>query len=233
MKTAFWIYIFSAAFLFGCGGGGGNPGVCSGSAIYCADAAGVGGAGAISTSTPLTLFAKSGIGDTTFDLPARVTRVRIQGNFNGATSNFIVKISGQLVVNEILGTSKNALTSDGTYLLPGGGPVEIINSNGVSWSFTEVAAENSSAPNGIYSKSGTGDFVFQIPARVSRIRIQGNFNGATSNFIVKISGQLVVNEILGTSKNALTSDGIYLLPGGGTVEIISSSGVSWTFTEVQ
>jgi hypothetical protein len=179
------------------------------------------------------LFTKSGSGDTIFDLPAQVTRIRIQANFVGNSSNFVVKIAGRLVVNEILGASGDKSTFDGTYLLAGGGTVDITDSSGISWTFTEVVADNGSVSSGLYLKSGTADNVFEMPARVTRIRIQGNFDGSSSNFVVKIAGRLVVNEILGTASNIRTFDGTYLLVGGGIVEITDSSGNSWTFTEVQ
>ena len=218
-------------------GRGGNPGTCSGSAIYCAEsAAGAGGAatpGTTGGSTSTELFTKSGSGDTVFDIPARVTRIRVQGTFTGATSNFIVKVAGSNIVNVIIGTSKNPAAFDGTYVLVGGGTVEITSSTGVSWTFTEVTANNSPAPAGLFTKSGSGDTVFDIPARVTRIRVQGTFTGATSNFIVKVAGSNIVNVIIGTSRDPVALDGTYALVGGGTVEITSSSGVLWTFTEVQ
>lgn len=74
--------------------------------------------------------------------------------------------------------------------------------------------------------------MFEIPAHVTKIRIQGNYSGTISNFFVDIAGKSVVITSLGTSSNATTFDGTYLLTGGGTVEITSSAGVAWTFTEV-
>ena len=85
----------------------------------------------------------------------------------------------------------------------------------------------------MFTKSGSGDTVFDIPARVTRIRVSGTFTGATSNFIVKVAGSNIVNVIIGTSKNPAGFEGTYVLVGGGTVEITSSTGVSWIFTEVQ
>jgi hypothetical protein len=87
--------------------------------------------------TPLPLFTHGGTGDTVFDMPTTVSRVRIQGSYAGNSSNFIVRISGSLKVNELLGTAWNAPTFDGTYLTSGG-TVEITNSSGVTWSFTEI-----------------------------------------------------------------------------------------------
>jgi hypothetical protein len=85
----------------------------------------------------------------------------------------------------------------------------------------------------LFTKSGSGDTVFDIPARVTRIHVEGTFAGASSNFIVKVAGSNIVNEIIGTSRNPVAFAGDYVLAGGGTVEITSSSGVSWTFTEIQ
>ena len=179
------------------------------------------------------MFTKSGSGDTVFDIPARVTRIRVSGTFTGATSNFIVKVAGSNIVNVIIGTSKNPAGFEGTYVLVGGGTVEITSSAGVSWTFTEVTADNGPAPGGMFTKSGSGDAVFDIPARVTRIRISGTFTGATSNFIVKVADSNIVNVIIGTSKNPAGFEGTYVLVGGGAVEITSSTGVSWIFTEVQ
>jgi hypothetical protein len=236
MKTSLWTCILFAIFLVGCGGGG-NPGTCSGSPMYCAEAAGSGGAATPGTtgggSAPTDLFTKSGSGDTVFDIPARVTRIRIQGTFTGTSSTFFVDIAGKNVVAAAIGTSQNPVAFDGTYILAGGGKVEITRSSGVSWTFTEVAADSTPAPAGIFTKSGSVDTVFDIPARVTRIRIQGTFSGASSTFIVDIAGKNLVAAAIGTSQNPVAFDGNYVLAGGGTVEITRSSGVSWTFTELQ
>jgi hypothetical protein len=182
---------------------------------------------------PPGLFTKSGSGDTVFDIPTRVTRIRIQGTYSGTSSHFYVDIAGKSVVIDSIGTSHNPVTFDGTYLLTGGGTVEITSSSGVSWTFTEVAADNSPAPAGLFTKSGSGDTVFDIPTRVTRIRIQGTYSGTSSHFYVDIAGKSVVIESIGTSHSPVALDGTYLLTGGGIVEITSSSGVSWTFTGVQ
>jgi hypothetical protein len=95
-------------------------------------------AGAINTAPPWT---HSGTGDTVFDMPTSVARVRIQGQTANRCENFAVKVRARLIVNVILGTCSvaDSLTHDGTYLLtPGGGVVEITISSGVNWTFTEV-----------------------------------------------------------------------------------------------
>jgi hypothetical protein len=91
------------------------------------------------TLPPRPIFTASGSGDTVFDMPTSVARVKITGDYPSRSSNFIVKIGGRLVVNEILGTSSIAVGPhfEGTYVTTGG-VVEITNSTGVSWTFTEV-----------------------------------------------------------------------------------------------
>lgn len=84
----------------------------------------------------------------------------------------------------------------------------------------------------LFTAAGTGDNVFTIPSTVSRIRITARYTGFSSNFIVRIAGSLVVNELIGTGWGAVDFSGTYLT-AGGTVQITNSSGVSWTFTEVR
>lgn len=87
-------------------------------------------------------------------------------------------------------------------------------------------------PNPIFVKGGVGDTVFDMPTYVRRIRIQGTYTGYSSNFIVHIAGSHIVNELIGTGWGPTTFDGTYVTTGG-VVEILSSSGVSWAFTEVR
>ncbi len=85
-----------------------------------------------------------------------------------------------------------------------------------------------------WSRSGSGDMVFDMPTYISRVRIVGTYTGYGSNFIVRIAGALVVNEILGTTSIGIGTryDGTHLT-SGGVVAITNSSGVSWSFTEVR
>jgi hypothetical protein len=92
----------------------------------------------ISGSGLRDLFKRTGSGDTVFDMPADVARVHIVGTYTGFTSNFIVKIGGRLIVNELLGTAWGTTRYEGTLLTGGGGVVAITNSSGVSWSVEEV-----------------------------------------------------------------------------------------------
>lgn len=91
----------------------------------------------------LPLFSKSGSGDTVFDLPKYgVLRVKVIGTYPQNSSNFIVKVDGRLLVNELLGTGWGATRYEGTLLTgvtsSSAGTIAITNSNGVSWSFEEV-----------------------------------------------------------------------------------------------
>ncbi len=85
-----------------------------------------------------------------------------------------------------------------------------------------------------WSHSGTGDTVFDMPQAVRgiRVRIQASYTKQSSNFIVYVNGDLIVNELLGTFWRATSFDGTYLV-AGGVVETTDSSGVKWRFDEVR
>ena len=89
-------------------------------------------------------------------------------------------------------------------------------------------------PTPLFTASGSGNTVFDMPTTVSRIHITGTYTGTfESNFIVTIGGRLVVNVIIGPyNGGSSVSDGIYLTTGG-TVAITNTTNVSWTFTEVR
>lgn len=83
----------------------------------------------------------------------------------------------------------------------------------------------------LWTMSGHGNTVFDMPVFIERVRIQGRWNRRdTSNFAVRLNGRLLVNEIL---RESLTYDGIHLASGGGTVEITISNQIDWAFTEVR
>ncbi len=91
------------------------------------------------TLLPATLYTISGTGNTVFDMPTYIRRVRITGAVSGGCSNFIIWIGGDLEVNEIIGNCSIASgrTYEGIHAVTGG-VVEVKNSNGVDWSITEV-----------------------------------------------------------------------------------------------
>jgi hypothetical protein len=82
----------------------------------------------------------------------------------------------------------------------------------------------------LWRVTGRGNTVFDMPSYVSRVRIIGVWDGRdTSNFIVRIAGRGVVNEILRTSGRY---EGVHLT-SGGVVEIVSSSNIGWEFRQEQ
>jgi hypothetical protein len=84
-----------------------------------------------------------------------------------------------------------------------------------------------------WSRTGNGNTVFDMPAWVSRTQIRGTWNGtSTSNFIAHLNSRSLINEVLRDRPNR-TYEGTHLTTGGGTVEIVNSSNISWTFTEVR
>lgn len=86
-----------------------------------------------------------------------------------------------------------------------------------------------------FTKAGTGNTVFDLPSWVERVRVTGTVSGC-QNFIVRRNGPSFINTIIGTCSvaDAPAYDGTHLMTGGGgTIEIVSSEGVAWTFTEVR
>lgn len=104
-----------------------------------------------------------------------------------------------------------------------------VNDGKVNSSAASVTVTALGAP---YANAGSGAAVFDLPANVTRVRIQGTFNGRGANFIIRIANNLVVNALIGTDY-AVTFDGTYLVAGGSVVQITSATGVSWSFTEVR
>jgi hypothetical protein len=89
-------------------------------------------------------------------------------------------------------------------------------------------------PAQLWSFSGTGDNVFEMPSYVKRVRVIGTYTRNSSNFIITVNGRLLVNELLGTGWGTTRYDGTLNLPAGpGTVEITNSSGVVWSITEIR
>ena len=84
-----------------------------------------------------------------------------------------------------------------------------------------------------YTRAGVGDDVFDVPFYVSRVRITGNYNANSSNFIMRIGGRTVINELLGTFWGQTAFSGNYLLESTGASTVTNSSGVSWTVTELR
>lgn len=85
-------------------------------------------------------------------------------------------------------------------------------------------------PRAPFSRSGSGNTVFDMPPGVTRLLIRGRWTGRdTSNFIVRVGGSLVVNEVLRTS---ITYEGVHAV-SGTVVEVTNSSAIEWSFQEIQ
>jgi hypothetical protein len=86
-----------------------------------------------------------------------------------------------------------------------------------------------------WSRSGTGNNVFDAPSYVNRVRIQGEYNDRSTNFMVDCDGRIVVNELLGSYWGSTTYDGTHSISSCSRkeFEITNSSGVSWSITEVR
>ena len=90
----------------------------------------------------------------------------------------------------------------------------------------------------VFIQNGVGDSTFTVPSHVTRMRIDATYGGTCQNFIVRISttSSSLVNVIIGTCSVADTRSpfsGTYAINNGGTVTIVSSTGVSWVFTEAR
>ena len=83
-----------------------------------------------------------------------------------------------------------------------------------------------------WSRSGTGDDVFDYPSRITRVRITGSYDGRGQNFIVRCGNDLLVNVIIGTGRDSTRYTGTHSLSRcHGPFEITGSNGVRWTITE--
>ena len=130
-----------------------------------------------------TSWSRSGTGATILDLPPRITRIRIEGNYNGRSENFVVWCGissdrGGLLVNEILGTSyqtrysgiHSALRSYGGQ----GDPcreLQIEHSQWVRWTITETSPRSGlSLAVSTGSASADQEAVERLRAQIMRVR---------------------------------------------------------------
>ena len=74
-----------------------------------------------------------------------------------------------------------------------------------------------------------------MPSHVNRVRVQATTATSCQNVIIRRNGTSFINAIIGTCSvaDSLTYNGTHLVTGGGVIEIVSSDGVSWAFTEVR
>ena len=101
------------------------------------------------TPEPPTGWTQSGTGSTLFDLPTWITRIRIEGEYTGSSTNFVVRCGspedyGGLLVNELLGTAFSQTRYSGVHsaLRRNGDPCREIHvdlASRVRWTITQVA----------------------------------------------------------------------------------------------
>ena len=101
----------------------------------------------------------SGTGATILDLPTRITRIRIEGEYTGSSENFIIWCGtesdrGGLLVNEILGTYNSSPRYSGVHSAlrsysERGQPcreLQILHSIGIRWTITETSPRSALSP---------------------------------------------------------------------------------------
>jgi subtilase family serine protease len=85
-----------------------------------------------------------------------------------------------------------------------------------------------------FSKSGSGDSVFEIPPGVIAGQVTGKVsNGTPSNLVIRFNDDIEMNEIIDNSEFAIDeySGNLRLQPSNSKtiVEITNSTGVVWSF----
>jgi hypothetical protein len=100
----------------------------------------------------------------------------------------------------------------------------------------------------LFSQTGTGDTVFDMPLYVATVQVVGTYAGTSANFVVWIGptnsacGIVILSDggcrrlviaLLGTSIGPTVYDATVLTGGGGRVQVVKSSGVAWSMTEVR
>ena len=130
---------------------------------------------------PLRPWTRSGTGANILDLPTRITRIRIEGEYNGRGENFVVWCGsagdrGGLLVNEIIGTGSSTRYSgvhSARRSYGGRGDpcreLQIEHSNGVRWTITETSPRSGLSPSAS-TGSASGDEAAVRRARERRIQ---------------------------------------------------------------
>src|SRR5262245_30673497 len=77
---------------------------------------------------PVAFWSRSGQGNTVFDMPTYLTKVQVTGRLRpGAefSSNFVIRVNGRLLVNEILGSIWGLVPTYSGIYATNGGSVEV------------------------------------------------------------------------------------------------------------
>ena len=83
-----------------------------------------------------------------------------------------------------------------------------------------------------WTAKGNGSDVFELPAWVTRVRVEGEFEGQVGKceaLAVRFAGSSILNTTLGTCTNGIRRyQGVHLMSGGGMVEMLAQSTlVAW------
>jgi hypothetical protein len=162
-------------------------------------------------NTALNVTGMSGTGGITSILtPSRTSFVVQPGTQENVTMTF--KPTAPTTYSGNISVTSDATSGSGTIAFSGTGSLDGI---------------------AIFSRSGTGDQVFDLPSYVTRIRVTANTPSSCQNFAMKAGSSLIINVILGTCSVAdeKTHDGTYIVTAGATIQTQISSGVNWTVTE--
>lgn len=101
-----------------------------------------------------------------------VTAVRIKARTENPSAAFSVYANTSLIINTLTGSGQIPRGLDGVYSVPPGGTLQIRNADAVNWEVTAVSVEAPSNPaRRCFTKTGTGDTVFLLPARPAKYRI--------------------------------------------------------------
>jgi hypothetical protein len=216
-----------AAFvaLSACGGGGPDKGACP----FPGNCPGSSSGGSAPPPAGFDGFRQQGSGASVVSLPASVSVVRIEATTTSGAQLFAVRAGGSLIVNDVIGTTQSPTAHSGTYSVPAGALLEIIDATNVSWTIS-AASSAPAPPTGTFSRQGDGAAVFELPQRTARYEIRATYSGTAQSFAVRVGGRLVVNAIVGSSATPPAFDGIYSL-APGQVEVLAEPGVLWSFAE--
>lgn len=183
---------------------------------------------------------------TTTTVPPTQTLYTITGTVSSAASGPLGNATVQIVDGRKAGQTANT-DGSGRYTLSGltfagftftasaPGHASVSHGSNFTSGVTTATSNFTLLPSALFSRSGVGDNVFDVPTYITRVRVTASYSGSSQNFILYIAGRLLVNVILGTCTSVCdgrTFDGTYVA-AGGLGQIVSSTGVAWTVTEVR
>lgn len=192
----------------------------------------------VTPSRVLTLSGSLAFGDVEIGASAdRTLRVANSGNSVMTVTSLSVTSGSPLSASWLNGTIAPGVTQDVVIRFTPTSTASVSGTIRVNADHTAGNNEVSFLGRGVrtgplWERTGAGNTVFDMPTTIARVRIVGIYRGNSSNFIVRIGGRLVVNELVGRSWNQERYEGVHLT-SGGVVEITNSSGVEWSFVEVR